>query len=88
MVAEVGIVKKEIAYHSDVLSTAARIQGQCNRLGQRLLISGTLHDTLTDLTSYHVAEEGRFRLRGKEQEIILYSINPKEKIEHQYEFSE
>jgi adenylate cyclase len=30
MVAEVGVLKKEIAYHGDVLNTASRIQMECN----------------------------------------------------------
>ena len=40
MVAEVGTVKREIAYHGDAVNTAARIQGLCNERGARLLVSG------------------------------------------------
>ena len=31
MVAEVGSVKKELAYHGDVINTSARIQAECNK---------------------------------------------------------
>jgi len=35
VVAEVGEIKTEIAYHGDTINTAARIQEQCNVLKQR-----------------------------------------------------
>ena len=88
MIAEVGSIKKEIAYHSDVLSTAARIQSQCNRLGQRLLISGHVYQKLPSTETFLFREEGSFTLRGKEQEITLYSVNLPQPIQRKYEFSE
>ncbi|MEL6916768.1 MAG: adenylate/guanylate cyclase domain-containing protein [Bacteroidota bacterium] len=42
IVVEVGSVKKELAYHGDVINTASRIQGQCNAYGEKLLISEEL----------------------------------------------
>ena len=45
-VAEVGEIKREIAFHGDVLNTAARIQAKCNELERRLLISEYLKDDL------------------------------------------
>ena len=42
MVAEVGELKSEIAYHGDAINTASRIQGLCNFYESRLLISGDL----------------------------------------------
>ncbi len=44
MVAEVGEIKKEIAYHGDVLNTGARIQARCNFYGRNLLISERLKE--------------------------------------------
>ena len=38
-VTEVGVVKKEIAYHGDVINTCSRIQEECNTYGVSLLIS-------------------------------------------------
>ena len=38
-VAEVGEIKKELAYHGDVLNTAARIQSKCNDFQKKLLVS-------------------------------------------------
>ncbi len=36
---EIGVIKRSIAYHGDVLNTAARIQGECSKLNKELLIS-------------------------------------------------
>jgi len=88
MVAEVGVIKKEIAYHSDVLNTAARIQGRCNEFNKQILITEALKDKLagqTDLITEHV---GNLALKGKEQRISIFAVMKKEKIEHGYEFSE
>ena len=45
-VTEVGDIKREIAYHGDVLNTAARIQGVCNQYGKKLLISEHLAERI------------------------------------------
>ena len=47
-VAEVGEDRREIEYHGDVLNTAARIQGQCNSYGKKMLISEDLSELLKD----------------------------------------
>ncbi|MGI9628218.1 MAG: adenylate/guanylate cyclase domain-containing protein [Longimicrobiales bacterium] len=44
--AEMGDLKKEIAFNGEVLNVTARIQGECNRLGRRLLVSRSLLDSL------------------------------------------
>ncbi|TAE47815.1 MAG: adenylate/guanylate cyclase domain-containing protein [Bacteroidetes bacterium] len=75
MVTEVGVVKKEIAYHSDVLNTAARIQGRCNELGQRVLISSYLQERLSPLPEYRVEEVGEVYLKGKRQQVKLFAVN-------------
>lgn len=88
MAAEVGVVKKEIAYHSDVLNTAARIQGECNRLGKPLLISQAVFDQMPHKNGFLVENVGEVALKGKQQRINLFSVSKKESIEHLYEFSE
>jgi adenylate cyclase len=52
------VIKKEIAYHSDVLNTAARIQGQCNPMGKTLLISERLKDSIQPLARIAVPTRG------------------------------
>ncbi|MDX1905723.1 MAG: adenylate/guanylate cyclase domain-containing protein [Bacteroidia bacterium] len=82
MVAEVGVIKKEIAYHSDVLNTAARIQGRCNELGKRLLISEHLRNQLPPMPGYHIEEVGSVPLKGKETAVTLFSVQPVEEVEN------
>jgi adenylate cyclase len=73
-VAEVGVLKREIAYLSDVLNTAARIQGKCNDLGQALLLSGALRDRLEPLGLFAFQAEGEIALRGREEKVLLFSV--------------
>lgn len=88
MVAEVGVIKKEIAYHSDVLNTAARIQGKCNEYGKRLLITAQMKQYLEGLPGYEIDEVGTVSLKGKKTKITIFSLDKEELIEHPYEFSE
>ncbi|MEZ4824795.1 MAG: adenylate/guanylate cyclase domain-containing protein [Bacteroidia bacterium] len=88
MVAEVGVIKKEIAYHSDVLNTAARIQGCCNQYGRYLLISQDLHRHVEKFDGFIFEEIGKVQLKGKKQEVVIFSVDNKTEIEHPYEFSE
>ena len=73
IVAEVGIVKKELAYHGDVINTAARIQGECNNYGATLIISEDLLTQL-DTKDYQEKHLGNVRLKGKKKEINIYKI--------------
>jgi len=83
-VAEIGDIKREIAYHGDVLNTASRIQERCKDLKRRLLISGRLERNLTTLNGFAKELVGTTRLRGKEYEVSIYSIEmePAGKGEH------
>lgn len=74
MAAEVGVIKREIAYHSDVLNTAARIQARCNELGEPLLISESLQERISNDSDFSLEEAGIFQLRGKRKSIKLYGV--------------
>lgn len=71
---EVGYSKKEIAYAGDVLNTASRIMGECNRLNSRLLISEELAMRLSPREDEKLMEAGTFLLRGKEKEMKLFTV--------------
>lgn len=73
-IAEVGVVKKEIAYHGDVLNTTARIQDQCNTLQQKLLVSKALFKELILKSPLTSVEIGEVHLKGKLQTVALYGI--------------
>jgi adenylate cyclase len=73
-VAEVGEIKKELAYHGDVLNTAARIQGKCNELGQRLLVSEELKELVAGVTEHAFNPMGEAQLKGKAQPVRIYGV--------------
>ncbi len=74
MVAEVGIVKKELAFHGDVINTAARIQAECNMHNVSILISEKLTNDLNIKESYSVKALGSVLLKGKLEEVGIYTL--------------
>jgi adenylate cyclase len=76
-VAEVGKYKKEIAYHGDTINTAARIQDQCNKLNQELLISESLKNVL-NASGFVFSELGSIDLKGKEKQTNLFGVHQTE----------
>lgn len=74
-VAEIGDIKREIAYHGDVLNTAARIQEQCKVLNRDLLISEHVEEKLIRLNEFRKEFVGDFNLRGKEKALKIYSLD-------------
>ena len=77
-VTEVGTLRRDIAFHGDVINTASRIQGLCNELQQGLLISAATLGKNDSLEKYDQHEMGAFHLRGKEETIDLVAIHQKE----------
>ena len=74
MVAEVGDIKREIAYHGDVLNTAARIQACCNQFDKRILISENLESAISKLTETNYELMGDIQLKGKSQYLKIYAV--------------
>ncbi len=74
MVTEVGVIKKEIAYHGDVINTSARIQAECNTHKVRLLISEKLLEDLK--ISAHLSSTflGSVLLKGKQEKVNIHTI--------------
>lgn len=75
MMAEVGTIKKEMAYHGDVINTTARIQGECNKYGEQLLMSEALINDLNLDSSFVTNKMGSVILKGKNEEVMIYSLN-------------
>ncbi len=73
-VSEVGIIKREIAYHSDVLNTAARIQGMCNEFEAELLVSKELHKGLNHKNGFGFESIGGVALKGKLHPVDIYKV--------------
>ena len=71
---EIGDIKKEIVFHGDTVNTAARIRTECTNFKQDLLLSADLLDRLS-ITDYLSPKSiGKIKLRGKEEEVELFSI--------------
>lgn len=71
---EIGALKKEIIFTGDVLNTTARIQGLCNQYNVDLLISEELLNNLDLDAEFRVKSMGKNELRGKQENIALYTI--------------
>lgn len=70
----IGTIKKEIVYHGDVLNTAARIQDECNKYGQKFLISEYMLQNI-ELPEYLRSEfVGELQLKGKEKKVKIFGL--------------
>ena len=76
MVGELGDWKREVAFMGDSMNTTARIQGACKKLGARILMSEDYRDKLIDSSRYSMTMAGKGKLRGKEQPMTLYRVEP------------
>jgi adenylate cyclase len=85
--AQIGELKSEIVYNGDVLNTAARIQGACNQLGRRLLVSATLVDRLALGPQYEVERLGAVPLKGKDKPVDLCAVGLANEPEGEIEWS-
>lgn len=74
IVAEVGSIKKEIAYHGDVINTTSRIQDQCNEYDKTFLISKELLSKIKLKSKYTAEPIGELLLKGKHEPVKIYSI--------------
>jgi class 3 adenylate cyclase len=70
----VGTLKKEIIYTGDVLNTASRIEGLCNKHNVDLLLSKDLIDLLPLHTDFQPKQIGEINLRGKSTDIMLFTV--------------
>ena len=76
-IAEVGKLKKEIAYHGDAINTAARIQYKAGELGKSFVISEKLLNELSLEENFETKQLGHLELKGKKELINLYSVDIK-----------
>ena len=73
-VAEIGSIKREIAYHGDVLNTASRLRSACNEFNKKLLASEFVTRNINPNCDYTIQEIGEVKLKGKQKSIKVYSI--------------
>ncbi|TDQ11833.1 adenylate/guanylate cyclase domain-containing protein [Pedobacter metabolipauper] len=72
---EIGNIKREIAYHGDILNTAARIQSLCNHYGKKLLASAYFVNGLSQTSSFQIEHLGMVNLKGKSQDTEIVGID-------------
>ncbi len=74
-VAEVGVLKRSIAFHGDTVNTTSRIHDQCNDYQQQLLVSRDLLSRLVDKSDLKYVYVGDEILKGKHHSMELYGIH-------------
>ncbi|UTW61890.1 adenylate/guanylate cyclase domain-containing protein [bacterium SCSIO 12741] len=74
-IAEVGTLKRELAYHGDTINTASRIQDQTGELGRHVLISEAFYQRIETYQEFAVKPVGKIHLKGKENDVNLYEID-------------
>lgn len=74
-VAEVGEIKKELAYHGDVLNVASRIQGMCNQYHAQVLLSERLKNKFNSYDKKGFDLIGKLQLKGKKEAMNVYSYS-------------
>lgn len=73
-VTEIGDIKREIAYHGDVLNTASRIQHKCKELNENILVSENLGLNLELDDRFAKSLVGEVTLKGKHEPTKIYKI--------------
>jgi adenylate cyclase len=71
---ECGEDKRQIVYFGDTINTAARVQEACKTFSRPLLVSGDLLRQLELESRYPAISLGPAKLRGREQEIELFTV--------------
>jgi adenylate cyclase len=72
---EVGDIKREIAFHGDVLNTAARLLELCREQDDAVLVSESIGRNLGTGTGFLTEARGEIKLRGKSEPVKAYRVD-------------
>ena len=72
---EIGDIKREIAFHGDVLNTAARLEKKCNEFGAQMIVTEHIVDQLENEGPYFFKFLSDLPLRGKSENVKFYSVS-------------
>ena len=75
-ITEIGDLKREIAFHGDVLNTAARLEKKCNEYHRLLLVTENLVDRLPSSNGYKFEFLNDIPLRGKHEKVKFFAVEP------------
>ena len=73
-VVEIGDIKRDIAYHGDILNTAARIQSVCNQYHKEFLVSEHLVRKINFIENVRQEPLGSIQLKGKAVKVGIVSL--------------
>lgn len=73
-VAEVGDIKREIAFHGDALNTAARLLELCREYNCPVLVSGRINEVVAREKGWSTRLQGEITLRGKKGPLAVYGV--------------
>jgi adenylate cyclase len=77
-IAEVGEMKRELAYHGDAINTASHIRSVCGKHNKKLLISADLLSLLPGIDDdFNIESMGVCQLKGKKNVIGIFSVDEK-----------
>ncbi|NND08684.1 MAG: adenylate/guanylate cyclase domain-containing protein [Saprospiraceae bacterium] len=77
-VTEIGDIKREIAFHGDVLNTASRLEKKCNEYERWLLVTENLIERFKGISSaiaYQFEFLNDIPLRGKHERLKFFAVN-------------
>ena len=73
-ITEIGDIKREIAFHGDVLNTASRLERKCNEFNEQLIVSQHVTEQLNGQQKYQFKFLSDLPLRGKSRNVRFYSV--------------
>lgn len=74
-VTEIGDLKREIAFHGDVLNTASRLEKKCNEYQKPLLVTEHLTKKIVSANDYEFEFINDIPLRGKQKKVRFFAVN-------------
>lgn len=74
-VTEIGDIKREIAFHGDVLNTAARLEKKCNEFNEKMIITRHVLDHIQPDTNYTFKFLSNLPLKGKTKSVDFYAVS-------------
>jgi adenylate cyclase len=74
---EVGVYRRSIVFHGDVMNVTSRIEQATRELDSRFLASGTALDLLDGRDAYAIQDRGQRQLRGRHASLQIFAVSPK-----------
>lgn len=76
-VTEVGEIRRDLAYHGDVLNTAARLEKLCKRVGHDLLMTEYLDEVLPEMNGFEKIPVEGYKIDGKDHPVKIFAVEEK-----------